>query len=80
MSEVPANFGTIKPGNEVLVSARAVAEALRGHIWAIPNDSDILYDAEFTGATTLEGSFVVKIKSKSSNQRGLPADTTKESM
>lgn len=58
----------MKSGDTVLATARAVAEAIKGQTWGVPDDNGVMYDGEFTGAVTPNGSFVVKIKKKSEKQ------------
>lgn len=59
--------GTIKPGEEVWISPDALASALKGQVWGVPDGTGVEYDGEFIGEH-YEGCMLVRIKRKSEAQ------------
>jgi hypothetical protein len=58
----------VKIGSEVILSAKAMSDALKGKVWGVPNEDGTLYDGEFTGEYTEDNLMIVKIKRKSERQ------------
>lgn len=64
----------MKNGDKVGVSAQALATALKGSVWGIPEDG-VMWDGAFTGELTADGDVELLVIAKARSQRDMEKKT-----